>query len=258
MDQSASPPGQQPFRFLDLPKELRLMIYERLIVRPTLDLHLVNGLGKDATMRIVTPSLGAPILLVCKTTYAEAVPVIKTSRSTLRVIFEFSIMDDIGHFDTERHRYDYTEQDMYDNVERMMKAFAKLLSAARGSESFMLLRKATDTGEGLLLQAIMIVIRKYAIVSDSVDTLRRIWDRVRTELYDVVEIALRGQQRPLSGESVDRLLQVVDFKRLSRGVDIVVYEAPQMHAEADGAAAVHEEAPYHSVIDEKTWNEKWV
>lgn len=239
MDQSASPPGQQPFRFLDLPKELRLMIYERLIVRPTLDLHLVNGLGKDATMRIVTPSLGAPILLVCKTTYAEAVPVIKTSRSTLRVIFEFSIMDDIGHFDTEQHRYDYTEQDMYDNVERMMKAFAKLLSAARGSESFMLLRKATDTGEGLLLQAIMIVVRKYAIVSDSVDTLR-------------------SQQRPLSGESVDRLLQVVDFKRLSRGVDIVVYEAPQMHAEADGAAAVHEEAPYHSVIDEKTWNEKWV
>ena len=207
-------------------------------------------------MSAVHHHFDTPIPLVCKTIYAEAVPIIKKSRSTLRVIFEFSIMDEFGHFDTEQDRYDHTKQDMYDNVERMMKAFANLLSAARGSESFIYRMKATDTGEGLLQQAIIIC--EYAIVPDSVDTLRRIWYRVRTELYDVVEVALRCQQRPLSGESVDRLLQGLEFKGLSGGVELVVYEAPQMHAEADGAAAVHEAASYHRTIDEKTWNEKWV
>ena len=85
-----------------------------------------------------------------------------------------------------------------------------------------------------------------------------IWYRVRTGPCDVMEVALRDQQGLLSGESVDRFLQGVDFKGLSGSVDVAVYEAPRMRAGADGAAAVYEAALHDKVIDEKTWNKKWV
>ena len=84
-----------------------------------------------------------------------------------------------------------------------------------------------------------------------------IWYRVHTDSCDVVEVALRDHHGLLSCESVVRFLQGMDFKGLSGGIDVVVYEALRMHAGADGAAAVHEAALHDKVIDEKTWNEKW-
>jgi hypothetical protein len=235
MDQSAFPPGQQPFRFLDLPKELRLMIYERLRVRPSLDLNIFNWSEGDVTIRIVNPSLAAPIPLVCKTIYAEAAPMIKKSHSTLRIILDFVTMDtytDIG-------------------LRVVMRALADFLSAARGSGSFgEYEKKARDTSGGLLR---LMVMMGNPSVPDYVDALRMIWYRVRTESCDVMEVALRGQHGLLLDKSVDYSLQGVDMEGLSGGFNIVVYEAPQMLAGADGAVAVHDK-----VIDEKTWNEKWV
>ena len=85
-----------------------------------------------------------------------------------------------------------------------------------------------------------------------------IWYPVRTESCDVTEVVLRGQHGLLSGESLDRFLQGVDFKDLPGGVDVMVYEAPRMRAGADDAATVHEAALHHKVNDEKTWREKWM
>jgi hypothetical protein len=240
MDQCASPPGQQPFRFLDLPKELRLMIYERLIVRPSHDLNIYNWLEGDVTMRIVNPSLAAPMPLVCKMMYAEAAPIITKSRSTLRIILDFVTMDtntDIG-------------------LRVVMRALADILSAAflsaaRGGGSFREYEQKARDESGNLLRLLVMMGKKS--VRDYVDALRMIWYRVRTESCDVMEVALRGQHGLLLDKSVDYSLQGVDMEGLSGGFNIVVYEAPQMLAGADGAVAVHDK-----VIDEKTWNEKWV
>ena len=150
----------------------------------------------------------------------------------------------------------YAGQPMFFFFEQIIKHFADFLSSARGSEPFEGNRKTAADGRAWLLGRAVGL--RGAGYSDCTDVLRRIWYRVRTELCDVVEVALCDKYRPLSGESVDRLLQSLDFKDLSGRVNIVVYEAPQMHAEADGAAAVHEAALHHKVIDEKTWNEKWV
>ena len=233
MDQPASSLGQQPFRFLDLPKELRLMIYERLIVRPSIDLHFdlathMTECVRDATIRIVTPGLAAPITLVCKTLHAEAAPMLTKSRSTLRVIFDFKEVDGVLRL----------------CLLHGMRAFAGLLSAVRASDSMF-----RHYYVGLMLWTDL---RK---IPNCRGVLEAMWSCLRT---GSLEIALRGQHGPLSSDLVSHFLYGMDMKGLSGGFDVAVYEAPQMRAGADGAAAVHEAALHDKVLDEKTWNEKWV
>ena len=134
-----------------------------------------------------------------------------------------------------------------------MGAFANFHSAARPSDS--MLWYPTDQ------------LRAYEYLVDLTDLIKKpncrgvldaMWSRLRTGSCDAMEIALRGQHGPLSSELVDRFLHGVHMKGLFGGFDVAVYEAPQMRAGADGAAALHEAALHDKVLDEKTWNEKWV
>ncbi len=67
------PEEEQPFRFLDLPKELRLMVYDYLVDREHHKISIVED-DESADITLVTPAPVPQIYLTCKELHAEAVP----------------------------------------------------------------------------------------------------------------------------------------------------------------------------------------
>lgn len=65
------------FRFLDLPIELRVMVYKYLV--PTVHQQTVTGLGEyfDTEVVVTTQNLSTDILRTCKLIQAEAHPILK-------------------------------------------------------------------------------------------------------------------------------------------------------------------------------------
>ncbi len=92
----AVPREEQPFRFLDLPKDIRLMVYEYFIDR---DHHkiTVREEGESVEITLIMPSPIPHISLVCKELHAEATPFLQkavvdlgVSRTAPRMIVDGS------------------------------------------------------------------------------------------------------------------------------------------------------------------------
>lgn len=80
---SMSQPDAHPFRFLDLPKELRLMVYERL---PTTIVHRsFQGTKYSQTLTLVRPCIsGLAILATCRERNDEASAIIQRRLTALK------------------------------------------------------------------------------------------------------------------------------------------------------------------------------
>jgi hypothetical protein len=71
--------AKNPFRFMDLPKELRLMVYERL-PREITHCHLaMDSIYDNKAATLVIRSTHTTILMVSKTIYEEARPIIQST-----------------------------------------------------------------------------------------------------------------------------------------------------------------------------------
>ncbi|KAF1996379.1 hypothetical protein P154DRAFT_609092 [Amniculicola lignicola CBS 123094] len=73
-----------PFRFLDLPRELRLMVYEYIPIQKS-HLHYQTSPGKSGdAMKVMFNSIcGLSILRTCRSIYDEAMPILRKLLSTL-------------------------------------------------------------------------------------------------------------------------------------------------------------------------------
>jgi hypothetical protein len=84
MDVLASPQDKQPFRFLDLPLELRFMVYEYLHTRTHRKIIISPDFSEGATAILVVPGPIPPIFTVCKSVHAEAVLFLRNRRELNR------------------------------------------------------------------------------------------------------------------------------------------------------------------------------
>jgi hypothetical protein len=93
--------GSTSFRFLDLPAELRLDVYDHLITRTHHRLTLPL-LGQSASVTYITPDPIPPIHLICKQVHAEVAPFLRArlermsaARETPRLIIHAGAMGPI-------------------------------------------------------------------------------------------------------------------------------------------------------------------
>lgn len=86
----------RPFRFLDLPKELRLMVYERLPVRIThhhIDYCNANYVDRTGRATLILRGVPAQVLVICRLIHDEAKTIIMAKIDSIsnrlpRVIME--------------------------------------------------------------------------------------------------------------------------------------------------------------------------
>ncbi|KAF1930203.1 uncharacterized protein M421DRAFT_387024 [Didymella exigua CBS 183.55] len=84
----------QPFRFLDLPKDLRLMVYEQLplsTMSKTFHVTTVGEEGERASLTLTRTALPVALLAVSKLTHQEALPFFKdlTDRIAPEIKYRF-------------------------------------------------------------------------------------------------------------------------------------------------------------------------
>ncbi|KAF2245283.1 hypothetical protein BU26DRAFT_507970 [Trematosphaeria pertusa] len=80
MGLASSKPTFQPFRFLDLPREIRYMVYERL-PRTTKHITIVTHPHLGATLTLIMHSTPTSILATCHQAYDEARPFVQKAIS---------------------------------------------------------------------------------------------------------------------------------------------------------------------------------
>jgi hypothetical protein len=79
---------QQPFRLMDLPVELRLMVYERIPIRTRLrEVYKDEATRETEKVTFVTSGLDVQFLATCKRIFAEAAPFLLPKVEIVRMAY---------------------------------------------------------------------------------------------------------------------------------------------------------------------------
>lgn len=237
MPRSAASIDQLPFRFLDLPKELRLRVYEYLSVITT-KIHRVE-FRLSCTAHLVVPKWMTPIHLTCKVIQAETIVLLKKlegQTATPRLAFKF---DALSKLPQVRASADFAA------------SVALVLSKDLPST---LLHTVPD-------YAVALFFRDLALNETGIAKLNTFLQRsfrecsFRGNSNIVLKIALQGS--PLTGIEVGHIVN--EFARyLDHSPSIgAVKILSAAYTEAGSGTTPLSMAMFDGVIDEGTWNCVW-
>ncbi|KAF1851249.1 uncharacterized protein K460DRAFT_401273 [Cucurbitaria berberidis CBS 394.84] len=251
MEVATTSSDQNPFRFLDLPKELRLMVYEHLVTPRHYEVQMRYKDRLYCSAILLIPDRSPPIHAVCRSIYGEASDFLRNltlTHAVPRIIAEVDSKSALNRLPELMIRILKISQRAR-TVGGISARGVQYIWNSHDSQQF-----SGDKVPSFRKQDFKTLACFANLTAQYIDHVFMPWEP------QGVQVALHG--KAVSSSNIQEFLSILDGWVYSRGLDalgqaITVYEA---HRESGGTQVEEDMSSedYGGVIDKKTWEKDWM